>query len=306
MDKKEKSLTKDTALKVLDKLSSANEVVDIQLNYPYEKDIKTTLEDKHIEKIITLDNVDFIIENEKILSDITISVPLQSCVVILGISGSGKSTLLKLMAGLTDPNNGLVTIYGKNISNMYHKDRLRFINTNIAFVFQDGGLINNLDVYDNLAMPLRYYGKYNRNQIKTMIDDIVKEFNLEYIINRFPGKLSYGQKKFIGLARAFLFNPKILYLDEPSSNIDIETSEKIVKMVRKFIILGGTVISVTSDMIFANSVASILGIIDEGRIIEYDTPSKVKISKNKITKKVIKNVYKEADLADEILKLLSI
>jgi phospholipid/cholesterol/gamma-HCH transport system ATP-binding protein len=305
MKEEDKTLNKETALKVINKLSNANEVIDIQLNYNKDNTTKATLEKINTENLITLENVNYSIDEDKILSDINIYVPFQSCVVILGISGSGKSTLLRIMAGLTDPNHGNITIMGKDLSKMFHKDRLRFINQNISFVFQDGGLINNLTVYENLTMPLRYYGKYSKKQIKDMIDDILLRFDLKNIKDRLPGKLSQGQKKFAGLARAFLLEPKILYLDEPSSNIDVETSERIIEMIRKYIILGGTVISVTSDMIFANSVASILGIIDEGKIIEYGSPAKVKISKNKITKKVIKNIYKEADLADEILKLLS-
>ncbi len=278
--------------------------IDLMANN--DDDLKVSLDDVFIsENIIEIENVDYTIEGEDILSDINIYIPQQSCVVILGISGSGKSTLLRLMSGLSNPTRGTVKVMGKDLGKMFHRERLKFINQNIAYVFQEGGLINNLTVYENLVIPLKYHGHKSDKVIKSLVDPILDRFSIGNIKNKYPGKLSYGQKKFVGLARAFLLNPKILFLDEPSSNIDMETTALFLDMIRKYIILGGTVISVTSDMIFANYVASILGILNEGKIIEYGTPSRIKTSENQNTKKVIKNIHKEADLADELLKLMS-
>ncbi len=257
-------------------------------------------------KAIEVKGVNYLIDGEPILQDVNITVPLQDSVAILGISGSGKSTLLKLMSGIIEPTSGKVLIFGKDINNIFQRDKLAFLNQHIAFVFQDGGLINNLTVEQNIAIPLTYYGKLPKSEINKIVKDVIEQFNLTGLKNKLPGRLSAGQKRFVSLARVFVQKPEILFLDEPTMNIDMESMNKVIEMVRTFVILGGTVVTVTSDMFFANSISSILGIIDNGRIVEYSTPSLVKISKNKATKKVIKNIYKEADLADEILKLISL
>lgn len=245
-------------------------------------------------------------EGDKILSDINITVPVQDCFVILGLSGSGKSTLLKLMSGIIEPKVGSIKILGKNINSaLFTGDIQSFMNKHIGFVFQEGGLLNNLNVFENIALPLLYHAKMSKSSVENLTNDIIDQFNLNNVRDKHPGRLSYGQKKFVGLARAFALNPEILFLDEPTTNIDMDSADKVIEMIRTYVILGGTVISVTSDMIFANSVASMLGIIERGRIIEYGTPTRVKLSKNHSTKKVIKNIYKEADLADEIVKLIS-
>lgn len=254
---------------------------------------------------IEIKDVNFSVDYETILENINISVPTQGCTVFLGTSGSGKSTLLKLMGGILIPTQGKVSIFENDVNNLFQREKLSFLYNNVAFVFQEGGLINNLSVSDNITLALNYYGTLTKSEINNIADNIIKKFNLENIKNKLPGKLSLGQKKFVGLARAFTLKPNILFLDEPTSNIELESVNKIVDMIRKFIIFGGTIVSATSDMIFANSIASILGIIDKGKIIDYGTPSKIKISNNLNTKRVIKNIYKEADLADEVLKLIS-
>ncbi|MFW5800329.1 MAG: ATP-binding cassette domain-containing protein [Spirochaetota bacterium] len=254
---------------------------------------------------IEVHNLNYHPNKERIITDINLTIPIQGCIVFLGASGSGKSTLIKLISGILEPTSGSVIIRGQNINTLFKRDRQKFMNHNIAFVFQEGGLINNLSVYQNIIIPLTYYGKFTNEEVEKIADETLSKFKIQNLKDKFPGKLTYGQKKYIGIARAFSLKPNILFLDEPTTNLDMETTDKVISMIRNFIILGGTVVSATSDMLFANSVSSMLGIIDKGIIMEYGSPTKVKLSQNFITKKVIKNIYKEADIADEILKLMS-
>jgi ABC-type transporter Mla maintaining outer membrane lipid asymmetry ATPase subunit MlaF len=255
--------------------------------------------------VVEAKHLTYSIENDNIITDVNISLSLQECLVILGTTGSGKSTLLKLMSGILNPTKGTVKICNKDINSLYKKEKLSFINKNLAFVFQDGGLIHNLSVYENIVIPLKYYGRATKKELDKIVNKVLERFNLLSLKDKLPGRISQGRQRFVGLVRAFVLNPRILFLDEPTANLDLEAYDRFIEMIRKYIILGGTVIAVTSDMLLANSIASQMGILSKGKILEIGSPSQIKLSGKAETKKVIKKMYNDADLADEILKLMT-
>lgn len=291
-----------------DKKYKLNESVDskafnkIEFN---DKNVSLKSLQEDVSTVIEAQNLNYVVDKDYIIKDVNLSLKLQECLVILGTTGSGKSTLLKLISGILPPSEGSVNIFDKDINAISHRDKLRFINENLAFVFQDGGLINNLTVYENIVIPLKYYGKSTKKGFDKIVDDMLKKFNILSLKDKLPGRISQGRQRFVGLVRAFVLNPRILFLDEPTANLDLEAYDRFIEMIRKYIILGGTVIAVTSDMILANSIASHMGILSNGEILEIGSPSDIKLSPRAETRKVIKKMYNDADLADEILKLMT-
>jgi ABC-type transporter Mla maintaining outer membrane lipid asymmetry ATPase subunit MlaF len=254
--------------------------------------------------VIHADNIHFEVPELTILNGISLEVQKQESIVILGPSGSGKSAFIKVVCGLQDPTAGSVRILGQNLLTLNKKKRLEFTLNNVGYVFQDAALISNLDVFDNIALPLQYHALYKEDEIENRVLEIMERFQLMPVRHQFPATLSLGQRKFVAFARAILIEPEILILDEPTASVDIHSADVMVEMVKWYNIMGGTIISITHDMFYANAIASKMGIIHRGRLLEYDSPSVVKTSMNNETRKILRSVSKEADLADELLKLL--
>ncbi len=255
--------------------------------------------------VLELRNVSFEVNGLEISKNITMKLNRRDSAVFLGMSGSGKTTLVKLCSGLYTPTSGDVIIDGENINKLGKKNRLDFLNDRVGFVFQDGALLSNMNIYDNIALPLRYHGRMKEKEVKQKVDKLISQFNLERVIYQMPATLSLGQKKLVSFARVMLKEPIITFYDEPTSSLDWESSNILAEKIRNYIILGGTAFSITHDMFFSNAIANKLGVLHDGELVEFDHPSKIKSSDNKTVKRIINSVSREADLADELLKLMN-
>lgn len=163
-----------------------------------------------------------------ILSDINISIESGESLAIVGTSGSGKSTLLGLLAGLDIPSSGKVILANKEISALSEDERAHVRSQHVGFVFQSFQLLPNLTALENVMLPLEVLGINDAlNKAKEMLAEVgLGERNQHY-----PKQLSGGEQQRVALARAFVTQPKILFADEPTGNLDSRTGEHIVNLL---------------------------------------------------------------------------
>ena len=168
-----------------------------------------------------------------VLRDINLTIEDHGFVAIVGPSGSGKTTLLGLLAGLDDASSGLVLLDGVPISKLTEDERAEFRAKNVGFVFQSFQLITTLTAWENVIIPLELLGKSDRDGTDSTkrATELLQRVGLEDRIDHYPAQLSGGEQQRVALARAFANQPKILFADEPTGNLDAETGHKIIDLM---------------------------------------------------------------------------
>lgn len=238
----------------------------------------------------------------QVLHRVDLEIRKQDVLVLLGLSGSGKSTLLKILCGLAQPTSGKLVLRDQRIDQMSEVNRLDFLRREVGHLYQQGGLLSNLTVYDNVALPLRYFGSMAQSQVDARVMSLLEQFGLSEVANRRPATLSIGQQKMVSFAQLQTRNPSILFLDEPTASIDTHAAEQIMEAIKLYNILGGTVVAITHDMFFARAMAGSLAVIDRGSILTHGSPFHVATSTDDRVQKVIRSLGRDAQLAEEILK----
>ena len=171
-------------------------------------------------------------ETANVLKNINLNVEEGEFVSIMGPSGCGKSTLLYLLGGLDKPTSGSVSLYGTDLSTLKEKDLCDMRSEKIGFVFQFYNLVPNLNVEDNIALPLMIAGK-KRSSYKKRIDEVLELIEMTDKRKLTPRELSGGQQQRVAIARALVFDPEIIFLDEPIGNLDSKTGMKIMDLFRQ-------------------------------------------------------------------------
>jgi len=181
-----------------------------------------------------------------VLDDINFSIATGSTNAIVGPSGSGKTTLLGLCAGLDGASSGAVELNGIDLGTLGEDKRAQVRNQYVGFIFQNFQLLPTLTALENVMVPLELRGEKN---IKARALDLLDKVGLADRGHHYPSQLSGGEQQRVSLARAFSNSPKILFADEPTGNLDAETSEKVVKLIfdlnRE---AGTTLVLVTHDL----------------------------------------------------------
>ena len=186
--------------------------------------------------VIEINNVSRSFNNGKqtteVLKNISLTVEEGDFVSIMGPSGSGKSTLLYLLGGLDQPTEGSVSINGRDLSTLKDKELSRMRNEEIGFVFQFYNLVPNLNVVDNISLPLMLAGK-KISDYKDKINECLELISMQDKRKLTPRELSGGQQQRVAIARALVFDPDILFLDEPIGNLDSKSGTKIMELFRR-------------------------------------------------------------------------
>jgi len=189
--------------------------------------------------------------------------------VLLGPSGCGKTTVLRCIAGLTDITGGEIYIGGELMNKIPPKDR------DVAMVFQNYSLYPHMNVYNNIAFPLKMR-KVHKDKINESVHRIARLLNIDNLLDRKPKEISGGQMQRVALGRALVREPKIFLMDEPLSNLDAklrtEMRVEIKKLQEK---VGITTLYITHDQAEAMSMADNVGIMDSGKLLQLDSPQKV-------------------------------
>jgi len=202
------------------------------------------------------------------LSDICIDIRKGEYYVLLGRSGSGKTQLLELIAGLNCPDSGEIWIDSVNVT------KRRIHERNTGLVFQDYAIFPNMTVAGNIAYSL-HSRKMKRKDIIIKVKKIAEELNIMHLLDRFTQNLSGGELQRVALARTLVTSPKLLLLDEPMASIDASLKDDIKRTLRQLNRKGLTIVHVTHDYREAVSLASKVGVIHNGHIIQEGTPEEV-------------------------------
>ena len=191
-----------------------------------------------------------------VLEHINFSVPAGSTMSIVGPSGSGKTTLLGLAAGLDRATTGSVELNGIKLDNLNEDQRALIRNKHVGFIFQNFQLLPTLTALENVMVPLELRGE---KHVKSRATDLLQKVGLADRGHHYPAQLSGGEQQRVSLARAFSNKPQILFADEPTGNLDAETSEKIIDLIFNLNKEAGTtLILVTHDFDLANKTGRII------------------------------------------------
>ena len=241
--------------------------------------------------MIRFDKVTKVLGRKIVLDAIDFDVGEGETFVIVGLSGAGKSVTLKHMIRLMLPDSGDVTIDGQVINNL-GRTALRELRSKFGVLFQSAALLQWMNVFDNVALPLREHTKTSEEDIKRIVDEKLEMLSLGDAGSKFPSDISGGMQKRAGLARAIIMNPKIVLYDEPTSGLDPVTSRRIdgliVNMREQ---LGITSVVVTHDLHSALAIGTKIMMLHEGRIVENATPAEFIRSKNSTVQSFLESQY---------------
>ena len=237
--------------------------------------------------MIILDRLSKSFNGIKVLDDLNIKFEDNKITVVIGRSGGGKSVMLKHIIGLMKPDSGRVLIGGIDI-NLLKKKELNEIRKKFGMVFQDGALLDSLNVFENAAFPLRRHLKISEKEIKERVFSVLEDVGLEGQDKKMPSEISGGMRKRVGVARALILNPEIMLFDEPTTGLDPIMSDVInnliISMYSKFNFTG---IIISHDISGAYKTGDIIAMLYEGKIIESGAPEDFKNSVNPVVKQFI-------------------
>ncbi len=205
----------------------------------------------------------------RILHGIDIAFPASQCSVILGAAGSGKSTFLKVAAGLIVPDEGTVLIHGRNLFKFSSKQEAEF-RASTGFVFQNAALWQNKSILDNVALPLRVHRhSMDEKQIYSTVSSLLKKLGYDEEISMRPSELSAGEQKLISLARAVVMDPSLVFLDDPTGNLDEDAEDRIFGMLDDLKARKASIVMVTNNTELAYRFADNLGVLKNGKMAAF-------------------------------------
>ena len=199
------------------------------------------------------------------LNNVSLNIDKGEFVAIVGPSGSGKSTIMHIIGGLDSPTEGHVYFDNKDISKYKDKEMAKFRNSEIGFVFQAFNLENTQTALENVMMPLIFSGSSKKNR-KSKAGKALELVELGHLKNHKPNEMSGGQRQRVSIARALVNDPKIIFADEPTGNLDSKTGENIMSLFKDLNNQGYTIIMVTHNMEEAEKAKRVVRIKD-GNII---------------------------------------
>ena len=194
-------------------------------------------------------------------------------VAVMGPSGCGKSTLLNIIGLLDNPTSGEYHLLDKEVGKLKEKDRTQHRKGNIGFVFQSFNLIDELNVFENVELPLIYM-KIKPSERKKMVDEILKRMAISHRAGHFPAQLSGGQQQRVAIARAVVSKPKLILADEPTGNLDSKNGIEVMGLLKELNDEGTTIIMVTHSQHDSMYASSRINLFD-GKIIVDDIANKM-------------------------------
>ena len=219
--------------------------------------------------MIKIENIKKVFRTEDVetwaLREVSLEVKAGEFVAIMGPSGCGKSTLLNILGLLSSPSEGTYMLDGKDVSTLSESDRIKLRKGALGFVFQSFNLIDELNVSENIELPLLYMGvsaKERKEAVKAVIDRVAMGHRAKH----FPAQLSGGQQQRVAIARAVISNPKLILADEPTGNLDSKNGKEVMELLKELHQEGTTIVMVTHSQRDASYADRVVNLFD-GQIV---------------------------------------
>lgn len=199
------------------------------------------------------------------LNGVSFEIKKGEFVAIMGPSGCGKSTLLNILGLLDNPSGGSYELMGQEVAQLKERDRTKFCKGNIGFVFQSFNLIDELNVFENVELPLKYLNM-SASERKQRVTAMLKRMNISHRAQHFPQQLSGGQQQRVAIARAVISNPNLVLADEPTGNLDSKNGKEVMDLLTELNSEGTTIVMVTHSQKDASVAQRTINLFD-GRIV---------------------------------------
>ena len=220
--------------------------------------------------MITVNNLSKVFRTEEIettaLNNVSFTINKGEFVAIMGPSGCGKSTLLNILGLLDNPSGGSYNLLGTEVANLRERERTNYRKGNIGFVFQSFNLIDELNVYENVELPLKYLN-ISASERKRRVTEILKRMNISHRAGHYPQQWSGGQQQRVAIARAVVANPQLILADEPTGNLDSRNGKEVMDLLCQLNAEGTTVVMVTHSQRDASAAQRIINLFD-GEIVK--------------------------------------
>lgn len=220
---------------------------------------------------VMINQVSKIFDGFTALDNVSMTIPDSSFVVLLGPTGAGKTTMLRMVSGLDNPDTGSISIAGKSMNGLTPAQR------NVAMVFQQYSLYPHLTVRDNLAFPLKSpIRRADNMEIERKIKDVAEVLQISHKLDNKATALSGGEMQRVSIGRALVRDPTIYLMDEPLSSLDAKLRADLrIELKRIQASSGATLLYVTHDQIEAMTMATHIGVLDEGKMVQFGSPKEI-------------------------------
>jgi len=230
--------------------------------------------------IVSIQNLTFSRGNRKIFNDISLNIQRGKITAIMGPSGTGKTTLLKIIGGQLYPESGSIIVDDENVHQLARKD-LYSLRKRMGMLFQSGALLTDMNVYDNVAFPLREHTDLNESMIRTLVLMKLQAVGLRGARALMPNELSGGMARRIALARAIALDPMMIMYDEPFTGQDPISMATLVHLIKALnTTLNLTSIIVSHDVKDTAAIADYIYVISHGKIVGHGTPKEIENSES--------------------------
>lgn len=240
--------------------------------------------DSSLDTVISVQGVTKRFGQHTVLEDISFDVPRGKISAVLGPSGTGKSVLLNTILGLMTPDAGEIYVDDEPVVGIKHHDLMR-IRRKFGVLFQDGALFGSLDIYDNLAFPLREHTRKSEDEIRRIVEDKAEMVGLARHLAKLPGEISGGMRKRAGLARALALDPEIVFFDEPDSGLDpvrVAHLDELVKDVQREV--GCTFFIITHNIESVKRIADYVGMLFRSNLVAFGPTEELMTSQQPLLK----------------------
>jgi phospholipid/cholesterol/gamma-HCH transport system ATP-binding protein len=261
--------------------------------------------------LVSVSNLSFSRGNKKIFDDISLNFARGKITAIMGPSGTGKTTLLKLIGGQLCPDQGSILVDGKNVHGL-RRSELYNLRKRMGMLFQSGALLTDMNVYDNVAFPLREHTKLPESMIRSLVLMKLQAVGLRGARHLMPNELSGGMARRIALARAIALDPMMILYDEPFTGQDPISMGVLVHLIKSLNnTLGLTSIIVSHDVHETSAIADYIYIIADGKIVDQGSPEQIRQSPSEWVQQFMNGTadgpvhfhYPARDYVDDLLSI---